>query len=167
MLWIFAIVATALLVINLQLLVLYKRRAHELRKRQDVPRRRIREHVEGMRAATAKTRSVVATRLEEMTFMIGHTKARSDALSRAIAGLEEQFQIPDDAANPGERLTRSAGPQDEKTRQKEGVELLRRQQEEIGGHLTSMRREMEIVRRSLERLEGRIQRHAGRQEGAA
>lgn len=162
MLWIFSIVAFALLAINVQLLTLYRRRVHELRSRQSAPRRRIREHVEGMREATARTRALATARLEELTFILEYTRQRSEVLSRAISGLEEQFAVASEAPPTAEgRPGRAAGPQTELAESRENVRQLRRQQEEIGGNLTSMRREIEIVRRTMERIEARVQRYVG------
>lgn len=164
MLWIFSLVALALLAINVQLLALFKRRAHELRGRQSAPRRRIREHVEAMRDTTAKTRSLATTRLQELSFVLEYTRQRSEVLSRAISGLEEQYAVasaseaqPSAEGRPG----RAAGPRTELAQSRENVRQLRPQQEEIGGNLMSMRREVEIVRRSMERIESRVQRHLG------
>ncbi|MEW6750056.1 MAG: hypothetical protein AB1505_03655 [Candidatus Latescibacterota bacterium] len=171
MVWIFGVAGLALLVINVQLLLMFQKRAHELRLRQEAPRRRIRQHRQGMRDSTARIRSLVATRLEEMRLAIDHTKQQADAYARAIAGLEERPVASEaTAAQPAEGEAAAAGEsepeQDPTAALKEKIQALRRQQEEIGGHLASMRREMEIVQRSMERIQSRMQRRLGQGEAA-
>jgi beta-lactamase regulating signal transducer with metallopeptidase domain len=77
MIWIFAVVAVAVVAIIVQLLLVYQKRAHELRLRQEPIRRHIREQLRAMEEATLKIRRTAAQRLEELGFEAERFKKQS------------------------------------------------------------------------------------------
>ena len=89
MIWIFAVVAVALVAIIVQLLLVYQRRAHRLRVRQEPLRQHIGEHLRSMEEETQKIRKTVSQRLEELEFESGEFREWLEKTRLVLGPLQE------------------------------------------------------------------------------
>ena len=90
MVWIFAVVAVALVTIIVELLIVYQKKALDLRMRQEPLRRRIREHLQSMREDTRKIRQSVAQLFDELDFEMEQQKSQAEELGRILSRLEAE-----------------------------------------------------------------------------
>jgi hypothetical protein len=174
MLWIFAVIAVALVAIIVELLMVYQKRAHDLCLRQEPIRRSIREHVRGMEESTQTIRRTATQGLEELDYQVRVKRKQSEPLSALIR------QVREDAGATVEEETTSAEQPVATAAAEDSDEPLEPQQptrdallldatrtyDEIDGHITSLRREVEIVRRTMERIEARTTRRLGTKQGS-
>lgn len=166
MVWIFSVVAVALVAIIVELLLLYQKRAHELRLRQEPLRRRVREHLREMQETTLKIRRISAQRLDELDFEVRQTRKQCDAMQRAIRDLEQEIfgETAEEIADVDQAVAavgeEEVDENDEAAR-REALREARRHYDEIELHIGSLRRDTMIVRRTMERIESRMQRRLG------
>ena len=170
MIWIIAVVAVGLVTVIVQLLLVYQKRAHDLRLRQEPIRRHIREHVRGMEEATQKIRQTAVRRLEELEFESGEFRKQSEEMRQILRQLQEAVigaATRPEVADVAE-ATAASGEEGEKEKEKAGVrEMLAeavRMREQMDNHISSMRRDLEIVRRTMERIESKVQKRLGKRE---
>ena len=164
MIWIFAIVAVVLVTIIVELMLVYQKRAHELRMRQEPLRRRVRQHLREMQEATLKIRRTVVQGLEELDLGIEQMRKQSEGLTNAIGRLEseafaqvreEVHDVEEAVAEAGEE---NPGAEDEEENKRETLREARRKREELDNHITSLRRDVEIARRTMNRIETKMEK---------
>jgi len=166
MIWIFAIVAVILITVIVELLMVYQKRAHDLRMRQEPMRRHIRDHLRGMQEATQNIRRTAGQRFEEMKVEVEVLRKQNSEASKAISRLEVEVfgEVKKEVADVEEALETEGEEEEDEDEEQEVRELLReagRMRDEVDHHLTSVRRDLEIVRRTLERIEAKMQRRMG------
>jgi hypothetical protein len=179
MIWVFAIVTVILLTVIVELLMVYQKRAHDLRMRQEPMRRHIREHLRNMQEATQNIRRTAGQRYEEMKYEAETLRKQNGEATKMISQLEVEIfgEARGEVADVEEALEAAAdgeeeeeGEKDEEEEKRELVREAGRLRDDIDNHLTSVRRDMEIVRRTLERIEAKMARRMSggkKKEGAS
>lgn len=169
MIWLFSVAIVALVAIIGQLLLVYQKRAHELRVRQQPLRQRIKEHLRAMQESTLKIRRTASQRLEELDFEIGQMREQRDKLGKALVSLENEIlgkvkaktaEVKIAAAATGEGVVAEESEGEER---RKALHEARSKIEEIDGHLSVLRREIENMTRILNRIEAKMQRRLGEQ----
>ena len=172
MIWVFAVVVVGLVTVIVQLLMVYQKRAHDLHMRQQPIRAHIREHVRSMEESTQKIRQTAVQRFEELEFESGEFRKQSEELRQILRQLQEAVlgavtrpevsEVGEAAADSGE------GDEKEKEKKKASTrEMLTEavhMRELMDNNISSMRRDLEIVRRSVDRIESRMQKRLGKHE---
>lgn len=168
MIWAFAIVTVILITVIVELLMVYQKRAHDLRMLQEPMRRHIREHLRSMQEATQNIRRTAGQRFEEMKFEAEVLRKQSGEATKMISQLEVEIfgEARGEVADVEEALEAAGeeeeeGEKDEEEEKRELVREAGRIRDEVDNHLTSVRRDLEIVRRTLERIEAKMARRMG------
>ena len=166
MVWIFAVVAVVLVTIIVEMLIVYQKKALHLRMRQEPLHRRIEEHLRSMEEATQKIRQTVAHLLEELDYEVERHQAQTEMLKEIFSRLEADRSEETRGGEEGEEGEDGAeigGATEEEEETNRLLTEAQHRQEEIGSHFASLKREREIIERTMERIETRIQRRLDKQ----
>jgi hypothetical protein len=165
MIWIFAVVTVILLTVIVELLMVYQKRAHDIRMRQEPMRRHIREHLRNMQEATQNIRRTAGQRFAEMKLEADVLRKQSGEATKMISQLEVEIfgEARGEVADVEEALEavgeeEEEGEKDEEEEKRELVREAGQIRDEVDLHLASVRRDLEIVRRTLERIEAKMTR---------
>ena len=167
MIWLFSVLSVILVTITVQLLLVYQKRSSELRFRQDPLRRRIREHRRAMEEATVKIRRSATQRTEELEYELGALRESRDGSGKTLGLLEAEVfgrDRPGEAAASEEESSTAESPEpvpDATADQRAALREVRHRCDDVDSQLAALRREIEAVRRSINRIEARVQRHLG------
>ena len=172
MLWIFATVCMGLLVVLLQLLMAYHRRAYELRMKQEPLRRRIRVHKQAMQEAVAKIHQAADLRLEELDGEMAEFSREVTQSEKSLAELKDQMsEEGEEGEEEEEEEEEGDGKVEVGTSKAPNLRGMVRQatqvQEELSGHLSGLQRDLDLVRRTLNRIDSKLQRTGASQPPAA
>jgi hypothetical protein len=167
MIWLFSVLSVVLVTVMVQLLLVYQKRSSELRFRQDPLRRRIREHRRAMEEATVKIRRAATQRVEELEYELGALRESRNGSGKILGRLEAEVfgrDRPGEAAAPEEEPPTGESPEpmpDATADQRTALREVRHHCDDVDSQLAALRREIEAVRRSINRIEARVQRHLG------
>ena len=174
MLWIFATVCMGLLVVLLQLLMAYHRRAYELRMKQEPLRRRIRVHKQAMQEAVAKIHQAADLRLEELDGEMAEFSREVTQSEKSLAELKDEVsgeEEEEEEEKAEEEEEGGDGKVEVGSLKEPNLRGMVRQatqiQEELSGHLSGLQRDLELVRRTLNRIDSKLQRTGARLPPAA
>ena len=172
MIWVFAVIAVALVTIIIELLMVYQKRSHDLRLRQEPIRSRIREHIRGMRDATEKIRGLASQRVEDLDYEVKYLRRQSETISGVLSKAHEEMVSDADRemATVEEAALVPESEEEEEVESaedtlREALKQATRKRDEIDGHIISLRRDLEIVRRTMERIDARVTRRSGKKNG--
>lgn len=155
MIYVIAIICVCLLVVLVELLMVYKKKAHELREKQTPLKLRIKDHIQVVTESIERIYTVATERVQEVQGTIAQLKADSEKKSREIADLRTEAFGADD--QEGEDEEGGDGEEDE-DELKMSLREATRKQEENDSNIIQMQRDLETVRRTLQRLESKLQR---------
>jgi hypothetical protein len=171
MIWLFAVISVALVTIIVELMMVYQRRAHDLKLRQEPMRGRVGALVRSMQDSTEKIRQTGAERLEDLDSEVKILRKQSEMVlsvirkaqedraavsEREIATVEEAVAAPD---------PEQAAPEAQDDTSRDALRDAAHRRDEIDAHVTSMRRDLEIARATLERINSRIGRRTVKKGG--
>ncbi len=172
MIWIIAIaiVVVGLIAVLAELLLSYQKKSDELRALQVPIRRRIRAHQKAMQEAVEKIEGAAQGRLDELEMEMPAFANQLTGLGKGLTAVEtELFGEDYDPNAPKEEeedfLDKSSGNSDGKVAEEDGpeeaVNKARDLLEEVEGHRSSLERDVEVVKRTMALLEGKLRRGMG------
>jgi len=169
MIWVLVVIVVGLVAVLAELLLLFQKRAQELRLKQDPVRRRIREHTQAMREAANRIQLIARNQVEELELGLNDVTRQIEELGHRLRTHEKM--IFGEGYDP--RASKSAQPAEEELIVKEGepkpiekdpreelAEAAREAQNEIEGHRMSLVRDLEVIKRTLRLLEAKLHRSA-------
>ena len=154
MIYVIAIICICLLVVLVELLMVYQKKAHELREKQMPLQKRLRDHVQVVQESVERIYSAASLRVEELQGMVGPLKEGSEQQSRELIELRTEAFGAEEEAEGGE-VAAGNGEEDEL---KGSLREATRKQEEVDSHIIQMQRDVVAVKRTLQRLENKLQR---------
>ena len=170
MVWIFSTLCVGLVIVLIQLLMTYQKRAYDLRMKQEPLRRRIRIHKQAMAEATEKLHAAADARVEELTEEEGKFREQVNGSGRILVGWkklildgveEEEGDEEEEEAEElllGAEFDPDAEPVPSPAELREQLRQATKVQEELEGHLSGLGRDVDTVRRTLTRLDSKLQR---------
>ncbi|MFH1566895.1 MAG: hypothetical protein ABIL09_02775 [Gemmatimonadota bacterium] len=170
MIWVIAVVVVGLIVVLAELLLHYQKMSHDLRTKQDPYRRRIRLHNQAMQEAASRIQSVAEAQLADYEHDIDTITRSVDELAHRLRAHEKR--IFGDGYDPykgksSQQVEAELVPQEGQPTplEKDPAEVLaakaRDKQGEAEGHRTSLVRDIEVTKRTLGLLEGKLRRGPG------
>ena len=161
--WIFGIVAIGLVAILIQMLLVYQKKAYDLRMRQAPVRKKIREHVQNLQESTRNIRRSAGDRVGELeaahriwTEKVAPLKAEMEEVQKSVPS------IPDPTAEP------AIGEEGEMAEEDGDVANIRQlvieaknSRLELDTNLTGIERDTGLVKRTLEQMEAKLKRMPG------
>ena len=170
MIWIIAVVVVGLIAVLAELLLSFQKKADELRTLQVPIRRRIRAHQQAMQEAVEKIEGAAQGRIDELETEMPAFANQLTGLSKGLTAVEtelfgegydpsaqkeEEEDFLDESSNNGEgKETSEDGPE-------EAVSKARDLLEDLEGHRSSLERDVEVVKRTMALLEGKLRRGTG------
>lgn len=161
MIWVLAVIVVGLMVVIAELLLTYQKRAHDLRKRQEPLRRRIRRHTQAMREAVSGIQGSAESQVEDLDKEAEGITGRINTISHRLEELERLvFGSDHDPDAPPAEEVEEVEEDEDVAKGKESVGDLARQvrekQEELKQHRISMLRDVEVAKRTLGLLESKL-----------
>ncbi len=161
--WIFSIVAVGLLAILIQMLLIYQKKAYDLRMRQAPIRKKIKERVQNLQESTKNIRRSAGDRVGELdaaqriwTEKVAPLKAEMEEVQKSIP------TRPEPTAEPG---ADGGGEIAEEDSDMAGVQKLvidaKNSRLELDTNLTGIERDTGLVKRTLEQMEAKLTRMPG------
>ena len=165
--YVFIVICVGLFVVLIQLLMTYQKRAHDLRLKQEPVRRRIRIHKQAMVEAITGMHTAADLRLEELVEeaekykeVVSDSGRLLDEWGRRVEEeLEEEEE--DQEEEPEEFEDRGGDILETKEAELSVRDLMRkgtRMQEELNNQSSGLYRDIDTVRRTLTRLDAKLQR---------
>ena len=90
MIYVIAIICICLLVVLVELLIVYQKKAHELREKRIPLQKRIRSHVQVVQESIERIYSAASQRIEELQGMVEPLKEGSQQQRRELADLSNE-----------------------------------------------------------------------------
>lgn len=163
LIWICSIVAVGMVAILIQMLLVYQKKAYDLRMRQVPVRKKIKEHVLTLQEATRNIRRSAGDRVGELevahrawTEKIAPLKAEMEEIQKSIPPL------PDPGAEQvdGEQIEIAEEDSDTVRIRKLVIEA-RNSRLELDTNLAGIERDTGLVKRTLEQMEIKLKRMPG------
>ena len=172
MIWIIAIVVVGLIAVLAELLLSYQKKSDELRALQVPIRRRIRAHQKAMQEAVEKIEGAAQGRLDELEMEMPAFANQLTGLGKGLTAVETELfgedydpNAPKEEEEEEDFLDKSSGNSDGKVAEEDGpeeaVNKARDLLEEVEGHRSSLERDVEVVKRTMALLEGKLRRGMG------
>lgn len=167
MIWVLAVIVVGLIAVLAELLLLYQKRANKLRQKQSPVRRRIGAHTQAMREAVGRIQGVAANQVEEleidleaMTRQIEELGHRLRTHEKLIFGEGYDPRAPESALPEESDIVPEEGEPKpvEKDPAEKLAETARDQQNELEGLRMSLVRDVEVIKRTLRLLDGKLRR---------
>ena len=168
MIWIFSTLCVGLVIVLIQLLMTYQKRAYDLRMKQEPLRRRIRIHKQAMAEATEKLHGAADARVEELGEEEGQFREQINESGRImnawkkqlLDGVVEEEEVEEEEETEEEivEVDLDAEPVPSPAEIREQLRQATKTQEELEGHLSGLGRDVDTVRRTLTRLDSKLQR---------
>jgi DNA anti-recombination protein RmuC len=172
MVWILAVIVVGLIAVLAEMVLVYQRRAYDLRVKQEPLRRRMRRHQKEMQEAVERVRAAAAQALTEYERDLAERTGALEPRRKLFVELEEQVRAEyhdseavgpaADGQDPDTPATASPDALDPYSLSDRGTELrdmthtVQSKLDELDNHLASLRRDMDIARRMLDRVENRV-----------
>jgi chromosome segregation ATPase len=134
--------------------MVYKKKASELREKQTPLRQRIKDHIQVVTESIERIYTVATERVQEVQGTIAQLKADSEKKRRQIAELRTEAFGADDQEGEDE----GGDEEEDEDELKMSLREAARKQEENDSNIIQMQRDLETVRRTLQRLETKLQR---------
>ena len=160
--WVFSIAAIGLVAILIQMLLVYQKKAYDLRMRQAPIRKKTKEHVLNLQESTKNIRHSADDR-------VGELEAAHRIWAERIAPLKEEMEevqkaipaTPDPTAAPtGEGAEIPEEDSDTASLRKLVIDA-KNSRLELDTNLTGIERDTLLVKRTLEQMEAKLKRAPG------
>lgn len=170
MVWVLAVIVVGLIAVIAELFLSYQKRATDLRLRQDPIRSRIREHHRAMRESVERIKGAAESQLEEFERDSPQKNHQIEAFARELRQVEAELfgddydpaaaRVDEDFLTEEERKVEGEGEKEKEDPNLERTTRARELIEEIEGHANSLHRDVDVVKRTLGLLEGKLRRSA-------
>ena len=175
MTWILAVVVVGLIAVLAQMVLVYQRRAYDLRMKQEPLRRRLRRHRKEMKEAVERIRLAAEAGLRDIRSDV--TERRRQVEPKRHLLLELEHQIREEYAQPEPDETADGKEEPEPEEEEEGgvtavdlgvrdrgqelrtlVRAVQSKHDELENHLASLARDADIAGRLFDRLQSKLQK---------
>ncbi len=155
MIWLFAIVSVSLVAILIQLLLVYQKKAYDLRMRQERIRKKIHEHISNLQETTKNIRHSASEQIGDLEAAQRIWAERLRPLTKELEELEK-LMPPSLEANDEDPIDDSSEKlmlESDEVRLRELLDKIKAKQLELDGNLSGIERDTGLVRRTLEQME--------------
>ena len=170
MIWVVAVVVVGLIAVLAELMLSFQKKADELRQIQSPIKRRIRAHQEAMQEAVKNIENAASGRIDELDMQMPAYTNQLTGFGKRLSEVEtEIFGADYDPTAPVvEEETDFLADQSEDGKDEEegdpsekAAKRAREILDEVEGHKTSLERDLEVVKRTVALLEGKLNRGSG------
>ncbi|MFH1570066.1 MAG: hypothetical protein ABIL09_18890 [Gemmatimonadota bacterium] len=169
MLWILVVVLLGLLVVMAQLLLVYQKRAHELRLKMEPIRRRIRDHRQTMGETFARLRERSSGRLEQLDAFLARRAAELEQAEGIYEELLEDRMLatPEEPDPEAVVIDENYDPEFEAAAAaaRDAAREVVAAQESLDHALNDLGRDRDLIRRTLERMQAQFGEELGTPSG--
>ena len=171
MVWVLAVIVVGLIAVLAELFLSYQKRANDLRLKQDPIRARIREHQTAMQESVERITAAAESQLQEIEREAPEKSRQIDSFARDLREVETSLfgedYDPSDTKRGEDFLSdeerKQAQEEEEEKKKDPNLEKAQRARDllqETDGHATSLQRDVDVVKRTLGLLEGKVRRSA-------
>jgi len=165
--YIVAVVLLGLIVVLAQLLLVYQKRAHDLRMKMEPIRRRIRDHRNTMAELFAKVQERGTTRLGELERYLAAQGEKLESAEAAYEDLESEpmLRVPEpteeEEGEPAIGEDYDPEWEGQAAGAREVARAVLQAHESLDGQLNEMGRDREVIGRTLERMQSQFGEEVG------
>ena len=167
MIWAFAVVTVSLFAIIIQMLIVYQKKAYDLRTRQNPLRKKIKDHVQSLQESTGKIRRTAGERITELEIAHPRWADEIGPLKDELKQLEKSMPPAPEPVVESDEEDGEVPPEDaEVIRNRELFTEANNTLRELDNNLSGIERDTKLAKRTLEQMETKIkQLPAARRRG--
>lgn len=172
MTWILAVIVVGLIAVLAEMVLVYQRRAYDLRMKQEPMRRRLRRHRKDMREAVERIRLAAEEGLRDIRSDMAERRRQVEPKGHLLLELEHQIRAeyaqpePDGPADGKEEPEEEEegvtavdlGVRDRGQELRTLVRTVQSKHDELENHLASLERDADIAGRLFDRLQSKLQK---------
>lgn len=168
MVWVLGVIVLGLIVVIAELFLSYQKRATDLRLKQDPIRAKIQAHHKAMQESVERIKEAAESQLDELNQELPQTAQQINVFAGTLRESEVELFGEDGlqgARDGGDFLSEGDDKSEKEKEEEKDPNLVRVEKahellEEMDGHASSLKRDVEVVKQSLGLLDAKLRRSA-------